>query len=702
MDTPGTPFDDEIVVRRIRFSSEESGFAVVDADRGADELVLIGPLAHLEEREHVKVVGVWHDDKRYGPQVKVSIAESVPPSGDEALLAYLKRVRHVGTKRAANLLERYGERVLEVVDQDPALAFKRAGLSHTRAKEAAKSWAGLRSTRALHLLLAPHGLAWLVTRIATEYGDRAHEMVRKRPYELTSVFGVGFQIADTIARAAGIPSDSPGRRRAAVVHVLTEAERDGSTCLPVPELVAKAGTLVGGAPPDAQLLHDMVEHEDLVLEEDEGVLWAYRPPTWRLESELAGMIGRLADSRPSLKPAVVAEEDLTPAPEQAAAVLAAFTSRISIVTGGPGTGKTATIRLICAAAKAQKASIALVAPTGRAARRMAESTDMDASTIHSALGWIPGQGPTKDEIEGDVLVVDETSMANLELLVTLLRAVGPAMHVVLVGDADQLAPVGAGKPFAELVATKVVPVAELTHIFRQAAGSMIVRGAHAVRQGQLPDFAPREGLQRDLFLIERDDPIAALDEIESLVARRLPSHYGVDPLTDVQVFAPVYRGALGIEAINTRLRSALNPRGEPVLGGRLRIGDKLMLSGRNLHELGLMNGSILRLLDHRDEKLIVSADGVVVELPDEEAPRLQLAYACSIHKGQGIELPVAIVVAHPAAGAYFLRREMLYTAMTRARVATLVVGTRPVVGRAASTPDTSRRYSRLAVRLASD
>lgn len=702
MDTPGTPFEDEIVVRRIRFSSEESGFAVVDADRGSDELVLIGPLAHLEEREHVKVVGVWHDDKRYGPQVKVSIAESVPPSGDEALLAYLKRVRHVGTVRASNLLDRYGERVLEVIDQDPALAFRRAGLSHPRSREAAKSWAALRSTRALHLLLAPHGLAWLVPRIAAEYGDRAHEMVRKRPYELTSVFGVGFQIADTIAKAAGIPRDSPGRRRAAVVHVLTEAERDGSTCLPIPELVSKAGTLVGGAPPDAQLLHDMVEHEDLVLEDEAGALWAYRPPTWKLEAELADLIGRLADSRPSLKPAVVAEEDLTPAPEQAAAVLAAFTSRISIVTGGPGTGKTATIRLICAAAKAQKKSVTLVAPTGRAARRMAESTDMEASTIHSALGWIPGQGPTKDEIEGDVLVVDETSMANLELLVTLLRAVGPVTHVVLVGDADQLAPVGAGKPFAELVATKVVPVAELTHIFRQAAGSMIVRGAHAVRQGQMPDFAPHEGLQRDLFLIERDDPAAALDEIESLVAQRLPKHYGIDPVTDLQVFAPVYRGALGIEALNTRLRSALNRGGEPVLGGRLRIGDKLMLSGRNLHELGLMNGTILRLLDHRDEKLIVSADGMVVELPDEEAPRLQLAYACSIHKGQGIELPVAIVVAHPQAGPYFLRREMLYTAMTRARVATLVVGTRAVVGRAAGTPDTSRRYSRLAVRLASD
>ncbi|MDA0160567.1 AAA family ATPase [Solirubrobacter ginsenosidimutans] len=714
---PGAAFEDEVVIRRLRFTAEDTGFAVVDADRGGDDVVLVGTLAHLEERERVRIEGIWADDKRFGMQVKVRVAESVPPSGEEALLAYLKRVKHIGLGRAGRLLDRYGDDVLFAIDQDPAAAFRIAGLNPKRVNEAIRSWNALRSTRALHLLLAPHGLAWLVPRIAAEYGDRAHDVVRSRPYELTSVFGVGFAIADTIARAAGVPRDSIGRTRAAVIHVLTEAERDGSTCLPVPDLATSAAKLLGGPAPDAALLQDMFAAEQIVLVQDATVLWAYRPPTAKLEAELADTIRRLREAEPVLEPAHLpgpapavpataggvspgATGELIPAPEQWAAVEAAFASRLSIVTGGPGTGKTATIRLICAAAKAQRASIALVAPTGRAARRMAESTGMDASTIHSALGWIPGQGPTKDEIDADLLVVDETSMANLELLVTLLRAVGDEMHVVLVGDADQLAPVGAGKPFAELVATKVVPVAELTHIFRQAAGSMIVRGAHAVRKGEPPSFVAGENLRRDLFLIERTDPQQALDEIESLVTQRLPAHYGVDPLTDIQVFAPIYRGALGIDAINTRLRHALNSRGEQVLGGRLRIGDKLMLSGRNLHELGLMNGTMLRLLEHRDEKLIVTADGMLVELPEEEAPRLQLAYACSIHKGQGIELPVAIVVAHPAAGPYFLRREMLYTAMTRAKVATLVVGTRQVVARAAATPDTSRRFSRLGVRLA--
>jgi exodeoxyribonuclease V alpha subunit len=648
----------------------------------------------------VRIAGTWQDDKRFGMQVKVRLAEPVAPSGELALIAYLKRVKHIGGGRAGRLLERYGDGVLEAIDADPGTAFRQAGLNPKRVNEAIRSWNGLRSTRALHLLLAPHGLAWLVPRIAQEYGDRARDVVHSRPYELTSVFGVGFQIADTIARAAGIARDSVGRTRAAVVHALSEAERDGSTCLPITDLAMAAAKLLGGPAPTAELLNDMRDADQLVLEIDDGVVWAYRPPTATLEAELAETIRRLARLEPALDAPAPPTDDLVPAPEQWAAVEAAFGVRFSIVTGGPGTGKTATIRLICAAAKAQKASIALVAPTGRAARRMAESTGMDASTIHSALGWIPGEGPTRDEIKADLLVVDETSMANLELLVTLLRAVGSDMHVVLVGDADQLAPVGAGKPFAELVEAKVIPVAELTHIFRQAAGSMIVRGAHAVRRGEPPSFEVAEGLRRDLFLIEREDPRDALDEIASLVTQRLPMHYGVDPLTDIQVFAPIYKGALGIDAINARLRQELNSRGEPVLGGRLRIGDKLMLSGRNLHELGLMNGTMLRLLEHRDEKLMVTADGMLVELPEEEAPRLQLAYACSIHKGQGIELPVAIVVAHPAAGPYFLRREMLYTAMTRAKVATLIVGQRGVIARAAATPDTSRRFSRLAVRLA--
>ncbi len=725
----GTPFAAEVVVRGQRFANEDSGFAVLDAEADGRHVVLVGPLAHLEQRERASVTGAWVRDPRYGPQVKVREAHPLAPTDEAALVAYLRRVRHVGPRRAAALYDAHGESVLSAIDADPRAAFARAGLSTTRAGEAARSWDALRATRGLHLLLAPHGLAHLTGRIHRHYGDRAYRVVAERPYELTAVFGVGFATADAIARGVGVPPDSPARARAALLHVLAEAERDGSTCLPEGALRAAAGELLGvGASPEESLVHEMAEAGDLELDRDddgdEPRVWVYRAETAALERELAQRVHALLadDPSPKLRPPDTPPDGVLPdggelADEQWAGVRGAFAHRLTVVTGGPGTGKTASIRMIGAIAAQQRATLLLVAPTGRAAERMREATGLDASTVHSALGWIPGEGPSLDEddpLRCDVLVVDETSMANLELLVTLLRAVGPGTHVVLVGDADQLAPVGAGKPFAELVASELVPTARLAHIFRQAAGSMIVQGAHAIRAGRAPSFAREEGMRQDLFLIERADPVAAREEIVGLVSRRLPEHYGADPANDVQVFAPVYRGELGIDALNDALRAALNPDGRPVGNGRLRIGDKLMLTGRNLHELGLMNGTLLRLLDalgsddaasdSEDDDaggvLVATDAGALVEIPPAEVGNLRLAYACSVHRGQGIELPIAVVVAHPGAGGRFLRREMLYTAVTRARTATVIVGTGAMVARAAATADVGRRHSRLAARLA--
>ncbi|MFL5859849.1 MAG: AAA family ATPase [Solirubrobacteraceae bacterium] len=707
-------FDSEVTVRHVRYSNEQTGWAVLDvAAPDGTPVALVGPLVHLEEGERARIVGEWVNDSRYGPQVKVAEARPLPPEDLATLTGYLQRIKHVGARRAADLVQRFGaEQVLDVIDRDPAHAFAQVGLRALRAQEAAESWQKLRVTRRLHLLLAPHGLAYLAPRIHEHYGSGAHGLIMRDPYQLTSVFGVGFAIADRIARAADPPPPPVQRERAAVMHALAEAERGGSACLPAPALVAEAALLLG-ADPAADVV-EALEAEGHVVCEDE---WVYRRATAELEAELATRIDALLRGAPSerLNPDRRGDARDMPAEltaEQRAALAAASGHRLSVITGGPGTGKTASIKTIAARAAERGARVMLVAPTGRAAVRMTEASGLRARTVHSALGWIPGEGPTHDEqdpLSCDLLIVDETSMANLELLVTLLRAVGDPTHVVLVGDADQLAPVGAGKPFAELVDCDRVPVTRLTHIFRQAADSMIVQGAHAIRVGRAPSFSAAEGMRRDLFLIERPSPRAALEEIVSLVAERLPAHYEVDPVRDIQVFAPVYRGDLGIDALNRALRAALNPDGRPVRGGRLRLGDKLMMTGRNLHELGLMNGTVLRLLDEAgsdagdddEAALILGAEDAVFRLAPEEADRLALAYACSVHRGQGIELPVAVIVAHPAAGAFFLRREMLYTALTRARLATVIVGSREVVARAARTPDTARRYGRLVERLTS-
>jgi exodeoxyribonuclease V alpha subunit len=714
-------FDAEVTVTRQRFANRETGFAVLDADRDGEPIVLVGPLIHLEARERARVLGSWITDSRYGLQVKVSEARPLAPVDVAALITYLRKVKHVGAKRAKALVERHGQaHVLEAIDRDPVGTFQGVGLSAGRAAEAAAAWQELRLTRQLHLLLAPHGLGYLVAPIHAEYGPSAQRVIQENPYELTRVFGVGFLTADRIAHAQHRDITAiPGRPRAAVVHLLAEAERNGSTCLPLEALSEQALALLGHPLAESDL-HELLRAGDIVFEAaPDGETFAYRAPTAELEAELAervralvGSRGRLSDQTPSLADTGIALTD-----EQAAAVGAAFAHRLSVITGGPGTGKTATVRAIATAVAAAGAKVALVAPTGRAAARMREASGLDASTVHSALGWIPGEGPEHDEddpVRADLLLLDESSMANLELMVTLLRAVSARAHVVLVGDADQLAPVGAGKPFSEMLSSGVVPSTRLSHIFRQAAGSMIVQGAHAIRRGEMPSFqvgvgADGEPMRRDLFLIERSDPREAREEIVSLVAERLPAHYGVDPIADIQVFAPVYRGELGIDALNSALRERLNPHGTPVRGGRLRLGDKLMMTGRNLHELRLMNGTLLRLVDEipgaagadgEDGALLLTADdGSVFRLAPEEAESLRLAYACSVHRGQGIELPIAVIVAHPAAGAFFLRREMLYTAVTRARIATVIVGNGAVVARAAATPDGGRRHSRLAARL---
>jgi exodeoxyribonuclease V alpha subunit len=721
-------FDAEVAVRRVRFVSAESGWAVLDVDaQDGTSIVLVGPLAHLEPGERAHVNGSWVDDSRYGPQVKVTQASPLAPEDPQALIAYLRRIKHVGARRAQQLVAQFGAGgVLDAIDRDPDGAFAAVGLRTARAEQAADSWRELRVTRRLHLLLAPHGLAYLAARIHEQYGSEAHLIVSENPYELTSLFGVGFVIADRIARSSSVVGGQ-ARVRAAILYALSEAERGGSTCLPIDALRGAAGELLGESPSESSV-HELVAAGDLVADE----CWIYRAQTAALEAELAARVRELVTAPPARRLRKPGDTDIDSASradsagagagagaggseltaEQRAALRGVFAHRLSLITGGPGTGKTASIRAIAAAATEQGGRVLLVAPTGRAAIRMSEASGVRARTVHSALGWIPGEGPTHDEqdpLRCDLLIVDETSMANLELLVTLLRAVDERTHVVLVGDADQLAPVGAGKPFAELVGADSVPTVRLTHIFRQAAGSMIVQGAHAIRRGEMPELTPVADMRRDLFLIERRDPLAARAEIVSLVSERLPAHYGVDPVRDIQVFAPVYRGELGIDALNIALRDALNPDGRPVRGGRLRLGDKLMMTGRNLHDLGLMNGTLLRLLDEvspspdaesdDDAALILGAEESIFRLPPEESDRLRLAYACSVHRGQGIELPIAVIVAHPAAGAFFLRREMLYTAVTRARIATVIVGTRAVVAQAARTPDTGRRHGRLAARL---
>jgi exodeoxyribonuclease V alpha subunit len=690
-------FDAEIRVRHVRWAAPDGGFAVLSVEGpDGDDVTVAGPVAHLSEGDRARVVGHWAEHDRYGLQVQAEAAYELDPDDAAGALKYLTTISRIGKRRAKQLVDRYGPSVLEQIDADPDAAFSSLPrMSASAAAAAADSWRERRALRDLYILLAPHGAGWLAAPLHERHGPGAVGIVRSDPYRLTEEHGIGFETADAIARAHGVAEDSPGRYRAALIHVLQTAEqRSGHTYLPLGELRRGAAELVGPLPDG--LIEDLGATHALAVEGDRAAL----PATWEAEAALADDFAGLARAPAIPHPEWLAEAVADLTEEQRGAVEAVFERRLSVVTGGPGTGKTTLVSTIARLADRADLALALCAPTGRAARRLEEATDHPATTIHRLLEWIPQEGPLRGPsfpIECDLLVVDESSMLSLDVARMLFDAISEDTAVVMVGDADQLPPIGAGKPFADLIKSGAVPVTRLTHVFRQSARSMIVSAAHAVRHGELPPTKPEADQQHDFFVMRRDADVAAADTVVDLATGRLAAHYDVDPIREVQVLSPVYRGALGIDALNERLGAALNPDGAELLDGDFRVGDKLIQT-RNDYETGLMNGQIAIATgaDEDDERLIVEADdGRRVEIPPGAVRWLRPAYAISVHRSQGCEMPVVVIPVHSAYGG-MLSRNLLYTAITRAKQACVLVGQREAIARAARRADAFRRHTRLA------
>lgn len=521
------------------------------------------------------------------------------------------------------------------------------------------------------------------------------EVIRTDPYALTEVEGVGFKRADAIALEAGVPPESDRRAQAATLYLLSEAEKKGHTHLPLDTLAGGLEPLLGRVPAQGVIIAGpglAVDGERL-----------YRQVTLDRErwcaTDLAERTGEPAWL--DLEPEPPEGTDLTG--EQWKAVEGAFSARVSVITGGPGVGKTVCTREVVGAAKEAGLRVLLAAPTGRAARRMSEATGIEAFTVHRLLEWRPGSepgfGPDRT-LPADLIVVDEASMINLRMFEVLLGGVAHETHLVLVGDADQLPPVGAGKPFSDLIESGLVPTTRLTHIFRQAARSMIITAAHQVNAGAPPSFEPEADQETDLFFLDRPSADQVADSVVDLVGDRVSAGLGLDPARDAQVLVPVYRGEAGIDALNERLQARLNPAGRPAFEGRFRLGDRLIQT-RNAHEIGLMNGTICFLVgdDPEEGSLVLETDdGETVVLPYEEARDLRLAYAISVHKSQGCEIPVVVFVCQRAHTG-MLTRPLIYTAITRARKMCVVVGDRLSLDRGVRRDDGGRRYSSLPERL---
>jgi exodeoxyribonuclease V alpha subunit len=703
-DADAASYSGTVEVLSVRFCSEDGKFAVLwvretDSD---ERFAMVGPVGHLDAGDRAEVVGEWDEHSQYGHQLRAQGATPVDPSDREGQIAYLTTLPHIGPARAEQLVEAHGEGVLQAIAADPeGVLGSVRGLTPDQASDAAEHWHESRAVRDLHVQLAPHGLAHLAVAIHDRFEGEALAILHQNPYRLTEVSGVGFARADKIALAVDMAPESDERAQAAAIYALKEAEQQGNSFLPLDDLVDRTRKLTG-LPADPDVL---MRAPGLV--DDGGRV--YRKWTLEREQAVAATLLRRAsapshlDHEPAEEPPKAQGEELAFTDEQWAAVRAAFESRISVLTGGPGVGKTRCTEGIVAETKAANAKIALCAPTGRAARRLNETTDHEAKTIHGLLDWVPGQEPgfhAGHPLPVDLVIVDESSMLNLHLIEVLLDGLAETTHIVFVGDADQLPPIGAGKPFEDLIDSGAVPVVRLTQIFRQAKKSMITTAAHEINQGRPPHLEPEEDQERDFFFIDRVTPSRALETVVEVVAERAPAKFGVDPIREVQVLAPMYKGPIGINELNKHLQEELNPEGEPALHGRFRVGDRLIQT-RNSHELELMNGSIVFLkADNREKKTITveTDDGGSRVIPYREADDLNLAYAISVHKAQGCEVPVVVGVCHRS-HSRMLTRPLLYTAITRARNSCVLVGDQISLASAVRRDDSGGRHSGLAERL---
>ena len=715
----------EGVLERIVFANPESAWSVVRlAVPGERELVTaVGNLLAVQPGESLRLTGRWEQDARHGRQFRVSSYQTVTPATVVGIERYLGSglVRGIGKGLAKRLVERFGMETLAVIETSPERLAEVPGIGRKRSGEIRRAFREQRGIQELMVFLQSHGVATgLAIKIHKRYGEEAMAVVRESPFRLAvEVFGIGFRSADRIAAALGLPKDAPQRVEAALLHLLGEAAERGHCFLPRASLLEEAVTLLGVEPGrvEAGLATLAAAGEAIVEPLSDGTAAVYLPTLYAAEREIAERVAVLA-ATPAPPLALDVEralawleqrEKVALAPEQREAIRLGLTRKVLVVTGGPGTGKTTLVRGIVEVLERKGLRVLLAAPTGRAAKRLAEATGHEAATLHRLLEWNArsrGFERHRDRpLDGDLVIVDEASMLDVPLAAHLLRALPDAARLVLVGDVDQLPSVGPGRVLADLIRSSAVEVARLQTIFRQAERSLIVTNAHRVRQGEMPLLEPLAGDrgEADFFFVEKETPEEVLEALRELLARRIPQRFGFDPVEEVQVLTPMNRGLLGTASLNGVLRELLNPvRGEAAVASRggFRAGDKVM-QVRNNYDLEVFNGDLGRVaaIEEAEQRVVVSFDGRRVAYDPAALDELVLAYACSIHKSQGSEYPCVVVPLHTQ-HYVMLQRNLLYTALTRARRLAVLVGEKRALRVAVGNARTRARHTRLAERLA--
>lgn len=705
------------LIERVTFHNEETGFAVlrVKVKGQRDLITVIGSLPAVTAGEWLTAEGRWVRDKDHGLQLKADFLKCSEPTSIEGIEKYLGSglIKGIGPVYAKKLVARFGAKVFEVIEQTSAQLEQIDGIGPGRRRRIKEAWAEQRVIRDIMIFLHAHGVGTSrATRIYKTYGEAAIETVRSNPYLLAQdIPGIGFKTADQVAQRLGIPADSLIRARAGLRHTLLEATNAGHCALPREALLEQTAralevdtSIVVEAL--ARLLLDGEAVEDTIT----GEPLIFLPALRDAEEGIATRIAHLAASPPvypdiDLEKAIAWCETKTGtvlAVSQRAAIAEALTRRVLVITGGPGVGKTTLVNSLLAILRAKKISCLLCAPTGRAAKRLTETTGLAAKTIHRLLESQPGggfvRGPDRP-LDCDLLVVDETSMVDVPLFSKLLRALPARAHLLLVGDVDQLPSVGPGAVLADLIAC--VPVVRLTEIFRQAASSRIIVNAHRINEGRMPEEAPSDS---DFYFIERDTPEATQNTLLQMVRDRIPAKLSCDPIRDIQVLCPMNRGTLGARTLNSLLQNALNPLrpGEAAVekfGWQFRLRDKVIQTQNN-YDREVFNGDIGQIagIDHAEREVLIRFDGRDVVYDFGELDEISLAYAITIHKSQGSEFPVVLL---PVAMQHFLllQRNLIYTGLTRGKQMVVILGEKKALGLAVRNGQTNTRYSGLLARL---
>jgi len=705
------------LVERITYHNPENGFCVLRIKvKGHKDLVTVtGNTPSISPGEYIKCSGFWHNDRTHGQQFKAEFLKALPPNSLEGIEKYLGSglIKGIGSHFAKKLVGAFGEDVFEVIEQKAHLLSTIEGIGKIRANSICINWREQKIIREIMVFLQSHGVGTTrATRIYKTYGDQAIETVSTNPYKLAEdIRGIGFISADTIARNIGIKADSIIRARAGVNHVLLEATSDGHCGLPEEALIQNAQKLLEIS---RELIITAIEKElekesitkDTIGDTQVVFLTAY----YIYEKNIAKMLVELKKQDASWNdidfdvaiPWVQDRLNISLADSQKNAIVKALQSKVMVITGGPGTGKTTLVNSLLTILQAKKLNIKLCAPTGRAAKRLTETTGIEALTIHRLLEINPTNGSfhyNKDNpLSCDYLIIDEVSMVDVSLFNSLLQTLPKNAALLLVGDVDQLPSVGAGQVLRDIIDSEAVATVKLTEIFRQAATSNIIKNAHKVNHGQLPDLETVKDKDSDFYFINAEPGEDIINKIITLVKERIPNKFGLHSVNDIQLLSPMQRGGAGVRALNIELQKVLNPNYE---AGILKFGqyfaakDKVMQTENN-YDKEVYNGDIgiIKSINDIEQEVVISFDGRDITYDYVDLDQITLAYATTIHKSQGSEYPV-VIIPLTMQSYMMLKRNLLYTAITRGKKLVIIIGQKKAVAIATRDKTGLQRYSKL-------